>query len=477
MSHAFIGRQKELVLLESYAKRDKATLVVIHGRRRIGKSRLTDEFAKNKTYYHFTGLAPGPGVDAQVQRDEFARKLAVYFGLPSLKITDWADLFTLLAKQCNKGKIVILFDEISWMAIDDPTFLSKFKNAWDREFKQNNKLMLILCGSVSSWIEKNILSSTGFVGRVHQVLTLNELPLQDSMKFLSEGKAISFYEKVKFLAVTGGVPLYLESYNKKLSSEENIKQLCFQDGGLLVREFNNIFSDLFGKQSAIYTEIVNALANGPIGIKEISQKLNKGQTGWLSELLATLEKSFFITREYTWNLKNGDNMKSSHYRLTDNYIRFYLKYIRKNLDKIKRGQFDGRSLSSLPGWSSVLGYQVENLVLKNRLRILNLLNIHHDEVVNDNPYFQRSTTKQHGCQIDYMIQTKFNNLYIGEIKSSQSLINAAVIKEVKTKIEKINMPKGFSYRPFLIHVNGVTDDLIEQDFFSHIISLEDLATT
>ena len=246
MSVAFIGRKSELALLERCAQSKIANLIVIEGRRRIGKSRLADEFGKKKNYYTFTGLAPKAGMTAQIQRDEFARRLGSYFSLPGLQANDWGDLFTILAKQCSHDAAVILFDEISWMGMHDVTFLSKLRNAWDREFKPNHRLTMILCGSISVWIDKNILSSTGFVGRVNHVIHLDELPLDDCMKFWRGQKNISAYEKLKYLSITGGVPLYLENLNPSITSEENIRQLCFTSGGLLVREFDNIFSDLFG---------------------------------------------------------------------------------------------------------------------------------------------------------------------------------------------------------------------------------------
>jgi hypothetical protein len=96
----------------------------------------------------------------------------------------------------------------------DPTFLGKLKNAWDLQFSNNSKLILILCGSVSSWIEKNIIKSTGFLGRPSLYLTLEALPLSDCDHFWDgKGHGISIYEKLKILSVTGGVPRYLELIN------------------------------------------------------------------------------------------------------------------------------------------------------------------------------------------------------------------------------------------------------------------------
>ena len=140
------------------------------------------------------------------------------------------------------------------------------------QLKKNNKLIFIVCGSASAWIEKNILSHTGFVGRISYTLTLEELPLSDCDKFWP--KNIAAYEKLKVLAVTGGIPKYLEEINPKHSAEENIKRLCFTKGGFFVEEFERIFSDLFIRKSIFYRKIVAALSNGAKEQAEICKILD-----------------------------------------------------------------------------------------------------------------------------------------------------------------------------------------------------------
>ena len=159
----FIGRERELRELAQEYATNRASLVVISGRRRIGKTALIEQFGQSYTLYKFTGLAPSSGMTTQVQRDEFSRILETEFDLFGIKNDDWATLFILLARQVANKKVVILFDEISWMAHQDSSFLSKLKTVWDDYFSKNAKLMLVLCGSVSSWIEHNILSHTGYL--------------------------------------------------------------------------------------------------------------------------------------------------------------------------------------------------------------------------------------------------------------------------------------------------------------------------
>ncbi len=122
----------------------------------------------------------------------------------------------------------------------------------------------------------------------------------------------------------------------------------------------------------------------------------------------------------------------------------------------------------------VMGLQFENLVLNNRDFIWKNLHVYPAEIVTNNPYFQRQQIRKKGCQIDYLIQTKTNVLYACEIKFSKREINSSVIEEVKKKIDAFYLPKGFSIMPVLIHVNGVGEDLVDKDYFSHIINFSEL---
>jgi len=116
----FIGRKHELSRLKQLQDKKIASFVVIQGRRRIGKSRLVQEFAKDQKYYNFSGIPPLKGVTAQDQRNEFMRQFGEQLGLPGLIVQDWGDIFTLLTKQTAEGRVIILLDEISWMVLMVP---------------------------------------------------------------------------------------------------------------------------------------------------------------------------------------------------------------------------------------------------------------------------------------------------------------------------------------------------------------------
>jgi len=477
----FFGREYELNLLENLKQKRIASLLVIRGRRRIGKSRLVDEFSKNalKTdklaYYKFAGLPPTAQTTAQSERDEFARQLAKNFRTALLKAEDWGDLFSFLARETKQGRVLILLDEISWMGSKDPDFLGKLKNAWDMEFKENAELILILCGSVSAWIEDNILKNTGFVGRLSLALELKELSLVECNQMLN---AIGFrgnaYEKLKILSITGGIPRYLEEIKKDRLADENIKDLCFTAEGILFREFEEIFVDIFLKRAPIYKEIIESLLEGPQNFAEIVAKRGTHKNGHLSEYLKDLIRSGFVKKAATWDLRKGKPSSLIRYRLSDNYVRFYLKYIEKNRQKIEDRHFNMMALSNLPGFSSMMGLQFENLVLNNREFIWKKLHIFPENIVMDNPYFQRAQIRQAGCQIDYLIQMKTKVLYLCELKFSLEPLDQAVIQEVKEKMNRIVLPRGFSILPVLVHVNGVNERVKESEYFSHLIDFNEL---
>ena len=330
--------------------------------------------------------------------------------------------------------------------------------------------MLILCGSVSSWIEKNIISSTLFLGRPSLYMTLKDLSLPECNQFWGKyADRISSYDKLKVLSVTGGVPRYLELINPNISAEDNIRALCFTQHAPLLEEFTRIFSDIFGSRSELYKKIIHRLLLGAATQEEILLSCDRKKTGDFSEYLLDLEMAGFISRDFTGQLKTGTVSKLSQYRLKDNYVRFYLKYIEPNREKIKKGVFQKSSLSSLSGWEGIIALQFESLVLNNDMYIIDKLGISLSDVVFSNPFFQRKTKDQLGCQVDLLIQAKFNVLYIVEIKFSRSEIPLSIVDEVKQKIRRIRLPRNFSYHPVLIHVNGVHESVVESGYFSSII--------
>lgn len=466
----FVGREEELKTLEELKTRRSAQFVTVKGRRRIGKSRLIEEFSKSfEKKFFFTGLPPTKGITPQSQRKEFVKQMTEQ-GFPKIQVDDWSDIFFALSKEVSHGPVLLALDEISWMGSKDPMFLGKLKTAWDRFFEKNPELILIVASSISSWIEKNIINSTGFFGRVDCFITLEELTLAECSKFWGKREeSISPFEKLKVLSVTGGVPKYLSLIDPKKTAEENICKMCFTKSGLLFSDFDRIFHDLFSKRGKIYKKIVETLVNAySLSQSDICKKIHRGNGRAMSDYLKDLTDAGFICADHTWDFQTGKVGKLRKFRLKDNYLRFYLKYILPNKNQISKGKFKFSSLNNATHWDTIMGFQFESLVIHNSHTVMERLGISFDDYIYDGPFFQTKTTRKKGCQIDYLIQTK-GTLYVCEIKFSKNPVGTQVIDEVRNKISALAIPKHISYRPILIHVGGVSEEVICSDYFDKII--------
>lgn len=469
----FIGRHHELEKLRKLPAH-KANLVVLKGRRRVGKSRLAAEFARDKIFLPFSGIPPSEKTTKQDQLDEFARQFYAHFKLPPITFKDWSDAFANLTTQLTTQPTVILFDEISWMGNKDPSFIGKLKIWWDLSLQTHVNLTLILCGSVSTWIEENIINSTALFGRISLFLSLEELSISESYTFLQHlNFKGSDHDVFKILAITGGIPWYLEQISPHIFADENIRNLCFSKEGILTHEFDRIFSDLFDARGLIYKKIVQALASGSKTLAELRTLLEYKQGGVLGSYLKNLCIAGFVTSDNMWSLKKKKEGKQNLYRLSDNYIRFYLKYIEPNLNKIEKNTFRYQTLSDFPGWNSIMGLQVENLILKNRATLIQKIGIPFQDVIADNPYIQKQTKQHRGCQIDYLIQTKANNLIVCEFKFQKRELNNNVVEEVKEKIKRLSIPKSFGVAAVLIYIGDISESIVDSQYFYRIINLGD----
>lgn len=469
----FIGRQSELERLNALYNRRSPALVVVKGRRRIGKSRLIAEFASQKpeqTFWSFADLAPQDSLSAQDQRNYFAKQLAGILKLPAVTFLDWTDAFEYLSIHVKTGD-VILFDEISWMSAKDPTFVPKLKAWWD---KQTTHLMLVFCGSVSTWINENILNSTAFFGRINLLITLEPFTISESAEFLKKkGVKGSFYETYRLLSILGGVPWYLEQLDPTKTADQNIKELALRADGVLVTEFDKIFHDLFEKKGVTYKRILHALKEGARTLAQIREAIDFSHSGTLSALMEHLITAGFVCKQALWSFKTGKSLKQSLYRISDPYIRFYVKVIEENRTRIEKNDFQNLPLSSVPGLEAHLGLQLEYLLLQNRSLLLKSMGIFLADIVQDGPYRQSTTTQQKGCQIDYLIQTITKTLYLCEFKFSRREIGVEVMDEMKGKIAALKVPRGVSVIPVLFHLSDVSTTVATSSFFYRIIDIAD----
>jgi hypothetical protein len=470
----FLGREQELESLNALLRKTTSSLVVCRGRRRIGKSTLIKHFAqKTARFIEFQGLPPVENPRTEDQLKAFTQQLTRQTGIPKLSLSAWDQAFALLASQIRNEKTVVLLDEISWMAAGDRNFAGYLKIAWDTQFKAHDHLVLVVCGSVSAWIQENILNNTGFVGRISLTLTLDPLPLYHCNRFWSEKTdRISSLEKLKILAVTGGVPRYLEEIDTSRSAEQNIHRLMFRKDGFLFSEFGKIFHDIFSPRAPIYRSIVQALGQGPLSLHQVAAKIGKERNGYLAQCLEHLELSGFVKKYpvYAPGAKRASRLHQ--FRISDNYLRFYLKYVEPVQSQIEQDLYRTAPLQGIIAWDPILGIQFETLVLSNLHALLKLLDIAKDPLSWAGPYFQNETNRHEACQIDLLLQTT-HTLYVCEIKR-RSAIGPEVIEEVREKIRRLTAPANLTVRMVLIYQGTLSDELIRRRCFDHTISFEEM---
>ena len=181
----------------------------------------------------------------------------------------------------------------------------------------------------------------------------------------------------------------------------------------------------------------------------------------------------FVTKQSLWSFKTTKTLKQSLYRISDPYMRFYLKVIMPHSSAIIEGGLKEVPLSTLIGFETHLGLQLETLLLQNHQILIHKLGISPVDIVRSGPYKQTKTTSQKGCQIDYLIQTKTNTLFICEFKFKRREIDSEIITEMQEKISRLRAPKGFAKVPVLFHTSGVSPAVDMASFFYRIIDIVD----
>lgn len=471
----FLGREDYLSELGGLWRKSIPSLVTCRGRRRIGKSTLIEEFAHRSkaNLIEISGEAPHSGMTERDQLLSFSRQLSEQCELPFCEYSCWHDALYALDSAIDNKKTVVLLDEISWMGHYSPDFPGELKNAWDMRFKRHSQLIVILCGSVSTWIQKNILNNTGFVGRASLNLVVRELPLSCCSKFWGKiGERLAPREILDVLSVTGGVPRYLEEIDPSQSACENIRRLCFTPHGALRNDFDQIFNSVFGLNALTKRKILSALSLKPMTVSELCDELYDERGGTTSTHLEELSVAGFISADSGLNPSTGRPARARRYRITDNYTRFYLRYILPNESLIEHNGFQLNSLESLPGWESIMGLQFENLVCNNLQSLLPKLGLEHVLLKSAAPWLQKPTSRNKGCQIDLLLQND-RMVYIVEIKRRNHIGHEAE-EEVAAKVRALNIPKDKSIRTALIYEGHLAPVVQADGYFDALLPIEEL---
>lgn len=315
----FLGREKEILVLEKEYARDGG-FVVIYGRRRIGKTTLIKQFIKSKTAFYFLATKE---VESQSMK-RFAGVIARTTGnsvLQKAAFSDWLDLFQAVADYKPNEKKVLVIDEFPYLVKVNDSFPSILQNAWDEILKDSN-VMLILCGSLISMMKKHALSyESPLYGRRTAQMRIAPLPFTT----VYENQKLSFEEAAEQYSITGGVPKYMEFFSDGQPLYEQIKENVLSKNGFLYEEPNFLLTDEV-QVPTNYFSIIKVIADGNHKLGTIAGILGL-ETSALTPYLKTLSELGFIEKQVPVTEKNAKKTRKGLYFISDNFLRFWFRYV------------------------------------------------------------------------------------------------------------------------------------------------------
>ena len=335
----FIGRKEELNFLEERYSKDGGQLVVLYGRRRVGKTETLREFCKGKPHVFFSCTQ---ATDRIQLRNFSARMLRENIPAKNYisEFEDWAAAFRSISElpYANAKKLLVI-DEFPYMCRGNESIPSVLQNLWDEDLKNEN-VMLILCGSAMSFIENELLAEKNpLYGRATGIYKMCEMGFYDAAKFFPD---YSPRDKIITYAVLGGIPHYLRQFDSTLSVEENIKKNILTKGCILYSEVEFLLHQEL-RETPIYNSVIEAVALGATKLNEISQKSLVENTAKTSVYLKNLMELGIVTREFSVDAKYKEhsNANRGRYRLADNFFRFWYAFVYSNYSQLEDGDSEG----------------------------------------------------------------------------------------------------------------------------------------
>lgn len=466
----FIGRWHELALLrERLGDRSKSQLIILYGRRRIGKSTLIANAVKHeRRVLFFEGVQ---GARTQVQVDQFLRDLSRQTGRVRLDARTWREVFQGLGELLESGRWVLVFDEFPWMGAGRSQIVADLKLHWDR-WSKNPGVCLFLCGSVASFMTRHVVHSKALHNRKTLELCLGPLTPREAGGFIPQR---GLFERAQLYMCLGGVPKYLEQINPRESLERNLNRQCFMPGGFFVEEYETLFKEQF-RSLKVYESVVARLARGPGTLSELAHHAGVPKGGGFHSQLTNLVRAQFVREYVPVKLDGRVRRRTASYKLVDPFLIFYLRYIhphRRNIQRNRKGEDLFRSIAG-PTIQQYYGYAFERLCEDAMESILDPLGIGLADVVEMGPFFQQQRGGNEGVQLDWVIMRRDRVWSILEFKYRMSPVGMEVAHEVERKLQRLTTPAGITIEPVLVSAAGATRTLRESNYFTTIVTLNEM---
>lgn len=431
-----IGRQKEMLELKRCIESDRSELVIVYGRRRVGKTYLVDQFFNGRFDFTFVG---GHKLSQRLQLRNFAKALKLSMGEHTArKFIDWFDAFDALEEYLSSlpenRKKVVFVDEMPWIDSLRSNFIEAFENFWNGWAARRRDIVFIASGSATSWMIDNLVENQGGLhARITCQIYLRPFTLFETEQYLkNRGCPWDRFQIAQCYMFFGGIPFYLSLIDPKRSLVQNVDELCFARGGALRLEFEELYNALF-IHAEKYHAVVRLLAEHRGGMTHLDIANTTGIDGSrLTKVLNNLERCDFVMAFRYYDKKSQDRI----YKLTDFYTLFYLKFIEPNKDTFDDLWWQHHATShSVESWQ---GLTFELLCLIHIRQIRQSLSIG-GVATEVSAWFDKADRRKasRGSQIDLVIERADRIIHLCEMKFCQGefRINADYEKKLRDRME------------------------------------------
>lgn len=411
-----IGRKREEDVLNQCLRTKRPEFVAVYGRRRVGKTYLIKEFFHERFSFYATGLS-----DSRMkgQLRAFHDSLRFYGSGEKTAPKDWFEAFSRLRdllsrpdvyREPTSNRLIVFMDEVPWMDTQKSDFRSALEFFWNSWGSAREDLMLIVCGSATSWIISHLLNDHGgFHNRITKRLHLQPFSLHECELFLNDrGIPLPRNQILECYMTFGGIPYYLNLLDPRLSLTQNIDELCFKPYGDLYFEYDNLFKSLY-KRPEKHLLIVKTLAGKKAGMtrNELAEIKAIGGGSTLTKDLLELEECGFI-RKYKNVMKS---QKEEYYQLMDPFVLFAIRFLQR------RELPSWNQYIHSPGYYAWRGNAFEIACLNHIPQIKAALGI---SGVSTSEYSWRSSSSDPGAQIDLIIDREDGLINLCEMKCTDN---------------------------------------------------------
>jgi AAA+ ATPase superfamily predicted ATPase len=491
----FVGRQPHWQRLSEIDAKNEAAIIVVYGRRRVGKTELIEQFFRGRPLLKFEGLQPprstirkGSEQEKQRQLQECLIRLGSYLERPAeyqhMNVARWRDFFGLLVPVLEKEPAVLYLDELQWLANYSDELLSELKPWWDDVLRHNPRLRIVISGSSPAFIVNQFLASSAMYNRSNHMLKLEPFDLAEIHEFLRKGHR----EAMLAAIAVGGIPEYLKQLESGPSVYVKLCASSFRPGSFFRVEKDRVFVSSMAA-NPYYEGIINHLAQHRSATrsqiyKALTKEEGKVPGGTFSAMLDELVELDFVTRSLPVTAKiarataarRPAEPRNARYVICDEYLQFYYRFIDRLTEDIDTGLYQKNPTQAInrSDFSTLMGFSFERWCRKNAHLIARRLGF--AGVVK---YSHGLWYKKDSAQIDLMYIRKDSVIIICEIKfNNDSVLTRQVIRDVQEKADLFIAGESkyarYTIETALISTEPAPDAIRDEGYFNYFVTSEEL---